>query len=120
MFLHLGEVALCRGWPIMSQQYTALSSSKVQRPASLRVGSDLPLWPQFCRLLGHSFLTSGVCLMVGEADLEACSGFLVEGQVPSHLWVDLGLGPLVGRAISRGMSRGGCGLRKSEACWLFT
>ena len=27
--------------------------------------------------------------------------------------MDLGPGPLVGRAVSRGMSKGGCGLRKT-------
>ena len=29
-----------------------------------------------CRLLDHGFLASGVCLLVGEAGLEACAGFL--------------------------------------------
>ena len=33
--------------------------------------------------------------------------------MPAHWWVELGLGPLVGRVMSRGLSRGGCGLRKS-------
>ena len=33
--------------------------------------------------------------------------------VPAHWWVGLGLEPLVVRAMSRGMSRGGCGLRKT-------
>ena len=32
--------------------------------------------------------------------------------MPGHWWVELGLGPLVGGAMSRGMSRGGCGPRK--------
>lgn len=32
--------------------------------------------------------------------------------VPVHWWLELCLGPLVGRAMSRVMSRGGCGLRK--------
>ena len=33
--------------------------------------------------------------------------------MPAHWWVELGLGSLVSRAMSRGMSRGSCGLRKS-------
>lgn len=32
--------------------------------------------------------------------------------MPSHWCVELDIGPQVGRAMSRGMSRGGCGLRK--------
>ena len=31
----------------------------------------------------------------------------------AHWWVELGLGPLVGKALSGGVSRGGCGLRKT-------
>ena len=31
-----------------------------------------------------------------------------EGLVPVHWWVMLGLIPLVGRAMSRGVFRGGC------------
>lgn len=31
----------------------------------------------------------------------------------AYWWVQLSCGPLVGRAISRVVSRGGCGLRKS-------
>ena len=33
--------------------------------------------------------------------------------MPAHWWVELGLGPPVGRAVSKGMSRGICWLRKS-------
>ena len=33
--------------------------------------------------------------------------------MPAHWWVELGLLPLVGRAISRGVFRGGYGLRKA-------
>ena len=33
--------------------------------------------------------------------------------MPAHWWVELGLGLLLGRAVSRGMSRGGCELSKS-------
>ena len=79
MFLDLGEVAVCRGCP-MSQQYTLFLLLKGQRPAGLGVGSDLHLWTHFCSPL------------VGEADLEACSGFLVGGAVPLHWWLELGLG----------------------------
>ena len=32
--------------------------------------------------------------------------------MPAHWWMELGLGPLVGSSMSRGVSRGGCGLRK--------
>ena len=32
----------------------------------------------------------------------------------AYWWVELGLGPLVGRVMSRPVSRGGCGLRKSS------
>jgi len=46
---------------------------------------------------------------VGEADLEVCTGIWGKGPVPAHWWVELGLGPLVDRV----MSRGGYGLRKS-------
>ena len=34
-----------------------------------------------------------------------------EGLVPAHWWVQLGLVPLVGRAVSQGMFRGSCWLR---------
>ena len=34
------------------------------------------------------------------------------GPVPAQWWVELGLGPLVGRAVSMDVSRGGYGLRK--------
>ena len=33
--------------------------------------------------------------------------------MPAHWCMELDIGPQVGRAMSRGMSRGGCGLRKS-------
>lgn len=38
---------------------------------------------------------------------------LWEGKVPAHWLFELGFGPLVGRAVCRGMSQGGYGLRKS-------
>ena len=34
-----------------------------------------------------------------------------KGLVPSQWWVELGLVPLMGRAMSRGVFRVGCGLR---------
>ena len=73
------------------------------------------VWPEFmdlvCRLLNCSFLGSNVCPLVSEAGLVQASW--QEGLVPAHWWVELGLGLLVGRAMSRGVSRGTCGLRKS-------
>ena len=35
-----------------------------------------------------------------------------EGLVTAHWWVEEGLGPLVGRVVSRGVSRGGCVFNK--------
>lgn len=46
---------------------------------------------------------------MGEAGLEVCTGIWGKGPAPAHWWVEFGLGPLVGRV----MSRGGCGLRNS-------
>ena len=71
-----------------------------QGPAVPRVGSDLSLQTQFCRLQDHSFLASGICPLVGEAGLEACAGFLVGGIGACPL-VQLGLVSLVGRTMSR-------------------
>ena len=61
----------------MSQKYTPLSSPKGQGPAGPRVGSDLRLWTQFCRLQDHSFLASGICPLADEAGLAARAAFLV-------------------------------------------
>ena len=36
-----------------------------------------------------------------------------EGPVPAHSWVKLGLGPLMGKAVFRALSGGGCLFRKS-------
>ena len=33
--------------------------------------------------------------------------------MPAYWWLELGLVPLFGRAISTGVFRGGCGLRES-------
>lgn len=63
-------------------------------------------------LWDHNFLDSCICPLVSEAGLEACSGFLESGTVPAHQWVELGLGPHVGRVVSTGMSVGSCGLRR--------
>ena len=71
------------------------------------------LCTQFCRLQDHSFLASGICPLVSEAGLEACAGFLVGGADAHPLAGGAQSGPLMGRAMSRGMSRGYCGLKKS-------
>ena len=42
-----------------------------------------------------------------------------EGPVAGHWWVELGLGPQVGRAVSRGGSRGSCGLFSLQAACLL-
>ena len=47
---------------------------------------------------------SGVCPLVSEAGLEVNGGFLEDRT---------STGPLVGGAVSKGMSTGNCGLRKS-------
>lgn len=62
-------------------------------------------------LCEHGFLVSGVCPLMFEADLEASTGFcwacpLVDG---AGSWQQL----LGDRTMSRGVSRDGCGLRKS-------
>ena len=61
----------------MSQQYTPLSSPKDQDPAGPRVGSDLCLQTQYCKLQDCSFLPSRVCPFMDECGLEVCAGFLV-------------------------------------------
>ena len=59
------------------------------------------------------FFASCVFPLVGEAGLEGSAGFL-EGRASAFPLVGgMGFGPLVRSAMSRGMSRGGCGLRKS-------
>lgn len=45
---------------------------------------------------------------MGKAGLEAGAGLLVGEAGACHWWVELSLGSLVGRAVSRDMSRGGC------------
>lgn len=55
-----------------------------------------------------TFLASSVCALVGEASLRALCRFSGwEGLVPPHWCVQQGLGPLVGQALSRDVSRGG-------------
>lgn len=63
----------------MSQQCSVLSSPKRQGPDGSWVASDLPLDNGFPRLPDPSFLAFGVCPLVIEASLEACSGFPVGG-----------------------------------------
>ena len=55
-------------------------------------------------------VASGVCPLVGEVHPRACAGFLWEGQMPVLLWVELGLVPLMGRAVSRSVFQGCCEL----------
>ena len=86
----------------MSQQCSVLSSPKRQGPDGSWVASDLPLDNGFPRLPDPSFLAFGVCPLVIEASLEACSGFPVGGAGACPLVVELGLGPMVGRAMSKG------------------
>ena len=50
---------------------------------------------------------------MGEASLEAAQASWWEGLMPAPWWVELDPGPLVGRAMDRGVSRGSCGLRNS-------
>ena len=71
--------------------HTPFSSPQDQGPAGPRVVSGLHLqtWSAGCGTVVFLLLVSG------------------------PWWVELGLGPLVGKAMSRGMSRGSCGLRKS-------
>ena len=51
----------------------------------------------------------GLRWAVGVCRLQVC-GFLMSAP----WYVELSVCPLVARAVSRGMSRGGCGLRKSS------
>lgn len=67
-----------------------------QSSAGPRTGCSLHWWTWFHQLWDHSFLASNVSSMVGETDLEFCAGFLVVGK--------LGISPLVGRVVSRGMA----------------
>ena len=50
--------------------------------------------------------------MVGGVRVQKTPGVLL-----AHWWVELGLGPLMGRVMSRGMSTGGCRLRESLGSW---
>lgn len=53
---------------------------------------------------------------MGEPGVELVQASWWEGLVTDYWWIDLGLGPLVGSAMSKGVSRGSCGLRKSLGC----
>lgn len=78
------------------------------------IGSGvLCLRSPFCRLQGCGPLASGVCPLVDEVDPGAPVGFMVGGMVLAHWWVELGPVPLVGRAVSRGVIRGGCVPRRT-------
>ena len=73
-------------------------------PAGPRIGSGLLLVGSLPRLQDSSFLPSGVCPLMGEASAGLLLGRAMSGQGG----VVMGLGPPMGR----GMSRGGYGLRK--------
>ena len=66
-------------WPVSGQS---------QGLACPKVGSGLYCW-DCC------FLASSVCSLVGEAALEACSGFQVGRAMPVYQQLELGLCPLV-------------------------
>ena len=53
-------------------------------------------------------LTSGVCPLVGKLVQGPMQASWSEGLVPAHWQVELSLVPLVGRAESKGVYRGGC------------
>ena len=81
-------------------------------PVHPRAGSDL-LWAGwFCRLGYLSFCGSGVCPLVGESAPEARGGFLEDRTSACLLVCGARSCPVVSRTVSRGMSRGGSGLRK--------
>ena len=54
-----------------------------------------------CRIIVP--LASGVCSLLGKVYPGACVGFLMGGTGACPLVVELGLVPLVGRAVSRGV-----------------
>lgn len=72
---------------------------------SQEVGSGLLLANSFYRLQDHSFLVSGACHLLGEPGLETFGISWHKVLVPAHWWLDLGLDPLMARAIPRSMSR---------------
>ena len=72
------------------------------------VSKSLCLWPPFCRPQGSCSSCSWCLRLLDEAGLEACAGFL-RGGTGSCLLV--GLIPLVGKAVSGNVSRGGVRLR---------
>ena len=92
----------------MSQQYPPLLSLKGQGPACPRVGSGLHLQNQFFRVWDSNFLAAGVYTLVGEAGV-----VLFRILKVGECCFTSEAGPLVDRAVSRGVSRGGCGLRMS-------
>ena len=83
------------------------------------------LWFLLCRLQGCSS-SCFCCLPLGGW---GWSNRLLqapwwEGLFPAHWWVELGLVPLMGRAMSRGLFRGGCALwtslgRLSADGWVY-
>lgn len=79
------------------------------------------------RLWSCGFLVAVVCLLLGEADLEATAVSLetggraqwITGLVPAHWWVGLSLVPFLGKVMSRGVIRGGSVRSMILACLLM-
>lgn len=73
-------------------------------------GSD---WPTFgdtvCRLQDVNFLTPGGL----DWSTSSCRTSGGRGWFPTPKWMELGISPLVGRAVSRGVCGCSCGIRKS-------
>ena len=74
-------------------------------PVGPRTGCHL-----LCTGCVHSLQDCGFlafCPLVGEAVQRLVKVSWRAGPLPAHWWEKLGLGPLVGSAMSRGMPRGG-------------
>ena len=70
----------------------------------------LCLWSPFHRLKFVVPLASGFHCLVSEVVRDSYAGFFWDGLVPTHWWMELDLVPLVGRVMSKSVSRGGCQL----------
>ena len=91
-----------QGKSYVSQQHNPFSSSKEQGPTGPIVSSDLCLPTKFFWLWDCSFLAPHVCILVGEADLEASVGFLVWGASAFPLVVGAGPWPSGGQDHGKG------------------
>ena len=114
-FLDLREVALCRRCAMHLSSILLFHPPKGQGPACPRVVSVLCFLTQSagCRAVVFLLMRSSPHLLVGETDLEACADFLARGVCPCSLLGGAGSWSSSGRALSRGMYRVSCGLRKS-------